>query len=236
MIGLRNFVICVLAPLALAATGCQVATKTPYHYKLTVDIETPQGVKSGYSIIAVNTFSPLKGTEALGGSGPTARGEAVAVDLPNGQTLFALLRSENDFDWAGSAHIRANPKKSDGFATLDEYYGAVRADRDMYRIKRWVGFPQEDQDNYPLLVTFKDIRDPASVVRVNPDDLSARFGPSYRLKAITVQGTDDPVTTGIEKRLGWLPSVYRMLKGGDFKPDGIPVGDFQGLFSTEISD
>lgn len=236
MIGRRAVVGVVLGSAAvLALGGCAGEGARSYNYRLTVEVETPQGIRTGSSVIAVQGLRSLKGTEVLGGSGPRARGEAVAVDLPNGQTLFALLRSETDVDWAGSAHIRAKPKKSDSFAMLDEYYGAVRSDRETYRIKRWVRFPREDQDNYPLLVTFKDIQNPASVVRVNPDDLTARFGPGYRLKAITVQGTDDAMTTGIEKRLGWLPSVYRMLKGRDFKPDGIPVGDFQRLFSTEIS-
>jgi hypothetical protein len=52
-----------------------------------------------------------------------------------------------------------------------------------------------------MLVTFKDIADPTSVVLVDPDDLAASFGAGYRLKAITVQVTDKPVTVGIEKRL-----------------------------------
>lgn len=55
---------------------------------------------------------------------------------------------------------------------------------------------------YPMLVTFGDIDDPTSVERVDTDDLAARFGMGYALERITVQITDDPVTTGIEARLG----------------------------------
>jgi hypothetical protein len=50
-----------------------------------------------------------------------------------------------------------------------------------------------------------------------------------------VEVTDEAVTVGIEKRLGWLPNVYHMLRGTDFQPKDIPVGDFKGLFSTELS-
>ncbi len=39
---------------------------------------------------------------------------------------------------------------------------------------------------------------------VDPDDFAASFGEGVSLKRITVQITDDPVTTGIEERLGWL--------------------------------
>ena len=55
-----------------------------------------------------------------------------------------------------------------------------------------------------MLVTFGDLNDPTSVERVDPDDLAATFGEGVSLKRITVQITDDPVTTGIEKRLVWL--------------------------------
>ena len=57
---------------------------------------------------------------------------------------------------------------------------------------------------YPKLVYFRDIADPTSVEEVDPDNLAASFGPSVRLKRITVLVTNDDVTTGIEKRLGWL--------------------------------
>jgi hypothetical protein len=234
MIGRRGFVgflLCGVAGLALGGCGKQGARS--YHYRLVVEVETPEGLRTGSSVIGVEGSRQLPGTGALGGSGPQARGEAVAVDLPNGRTLFALLRSETDADWAGSAHIRANPKDYDDFPNADDYYQAVSRDRLAYPIKRWVDMQTKQRDNYPMLVTFTDIKDPATVQRVNADDLAASFGTGYRLKSITVQGTDDAVTTGIEKRLVWLPSAYQVLKGRDFKPDGIPVGDFQRLFSTE---
>jgi hypothetical protein len=84
-----------------------------------------------------------------------------------------------------------------------------------------------------MLVTFGDIKDPKSVKRVDPDDLSASFGAGVKLKAITVEITDDAVTTGIGGRLGWLgeypepslksnhsPTDYSLaatIKHGDFR-------------------
>ena len=61
--------------------------------------------------------------------------------------------------------------------------------------------------HYPLLVTFGDINDPASVKKVDPNDLAATFGPGYTLKSITLEITDEPVTTGkVEDVLGWVYS------------------------------
>jgi len=65
-----------------------------------------------------------------------------------------------------------------------------------------------------MMVTFGDLADPTSVAEVDPDYLAATFGEGVKLKRVTVELTDDPVTTGIEARLGWLPGYYdKMLDG-----------------------
>ena len=72
----------------------------------------------------------------------------------------------------------------------------------------------EERSAYPMLVAFGDEADPTSVARVDPDDLAASFGEGVTLKRITVALTNDPVTTGIEERLGWLPQYFdKMLDG-----------------------
>lgn len=47
-----------------------------------------------------------------------------------------------------------------------------------------------------MMVRFRDLNDPKSVERVDPDAICVR--------RITAETTSDDVTTGIEKRLGWL--------------------------------
>ena len=80
------------------------------------------------------------------------------------------------------------------------------------------------REDYPLLVTFGDIADPASIVRVEPDALATH----------SVELTDDPVTTGIEKRLGWLPSHVGTLVR---QPTDLPIGEMpieQRLIRTDF--
>jgi hypothetical protein len=61
----------------------------------------------------------------------------------------------------------------------------------------------------PLLVTFGNINDPASVKEVKPGDLAATFGQGYRLSSITLEITDEAVTEGtMQKLLPWLPNFY----------------------------
>ena len=62
---------------------------------------------------------------------------------------------------------------------------------------------------YPLLVTFRDINDPKSITRVDPTAFSSTFGPGVSLKRIMVEATNNPVTTGIDKRLAWLNYLDR---------------------------
>lgn len=64
-----------------------------YRLRLTVEVDTPQGLRKGSSVYEVwaNNKTALLPDEAKRDWG--VRGEAVAVDLPNGQTLFAPLKT-----------------------------------------------------------------------------------------------------------------------------------------------
>ena len=55
-----------------------------------------------------------------------------------------------------------------------------------------------------MLVTFKDINDPKTVERVDPNNLAEAFGQGVRLARASIEITNEPVTTGIEKRLPWM--------------------------------
>lgn len=173
-----------------------------FRYRLTVEVETPQGLRTGSSVIEVDVSQTGENAWAT----PEARGlrfkicgEAVAVDLPNGQVLFALLSGED------------SPQRAAGlpYAALDppDFEGEFDYIKKTRTLERTDGLGVVPSNVYPMLVTFGDLADPASVERVDPADLAASVGEGVRLKRITVQMTDDPVTTGIEKRLEWLPEV-----------------------------
>jgi hypothetical protein len=69
-------------------------------------------------------------------------------------------------------------------------------------------------NNWPLLVRFRDIRDPATVESVDPDGLSAMFGKGYAVRRIVAERTDDAVTMVNRARLPWADAYRdRMLDG-----------------------
>lgn len=207
----------LLAALSLA--GCGSADELPdYRYRLTVEVETPEGLRTGSSVIEVSTSVASEYSIPTPGAVHfRARGEAVTVDLGNGQTLFALLRSAADADWAGNLMFRLAPRSyktgRDGFLQRYNAMLRMREPRVLPRYFRNEGH-LTNVPAWPMLVTFGDLDDPTSVERVDPDDFAASFGEGVSLKPITVQMTDDPVTTGIEERLGWLGDYYdKMLDG-----------------------
>ncbi len=221
---------------ALALSGCGGADDTPtYRYRLTLEVDTPEGLKTGSSVIEVET--DVAGDYAIATPGRVShelRGEAVTVDLGDGRVLFALLRSNSDSDWASRVMFMLAPAYA-GEGAFQNRFDAMLRKRAEMALPRY--FPRaghlDARSAYPMLVTFGDLSDPTSVEQVDPDDLAATFGEGVRLERITVQMTDDPVTTGIEERLGWLGKIREMnLEREDF-PSDIPVGDFSGMFKKE---
>jgi hypothetical protein len=199
----------------LGLGGCGNKPDMPdYRYRLTVEVDTPQGLRRGSSVIQVHnelTYNPVGGGYNWGYE---ARGEAIAIDLPGGQTLFALLTGEHGYaDWAARIVYDLTPTvpisadKSDSSRAV-QLQRAI-ANQSVVVVPRKVLLDPNSTEpkyisRYPLLVTFTDIKNPKTVVGVDPTDLAKSFGAGIKLRRITVQITDDPVTAGIGKRLGWL--------------------------------
>ena len=221
----RREYLCGGVLLALVLAGCDSEALgrnyPPYRYRLALAVETPEGERTGASVIEVQWTEAGKAFGIQSGAGYSVRGEATAVDLPGGQTLFVLLRSARNPDWAAWA-LRD---------VVQNIKDQGESDRDPHPVPRQVELLGEQVDNYPYFVRFRDPADPKSVEQVAPDDLAASFGPGYRLKSLTVQVTDEAVTSGIGKRLpsykagSGFQDWYKSLPYGD--PRRITLDDFQ---------
>lgn len=216
----RGVLALLIAGAAMSLTGCGAAgEELPiYRYRLTVEVETPEGLKTGSSVIEVRTM--IAGRNSIptpGAIGRRARGEAVTVELGAHGTLFAILRSEeNRGDWASGVMFGFAPDlpltrdkdgKFDSSAHTKARFMAMLENRDLIEVPgQRVSGSRKTKEGVarPMLVRFADIADPTSVERVDPDDMAALFGQGVKLRRITVQLTDDPVTTGIGKKLSWL--------------------------------
>lgn len=192
----------VALALCLPLSGCDLLFDFPewqWHQKLTVSVMTPEGMKTGSAVTSARIEFPPKWTgvgDAAGMQRGGVSGEAVVVDLGQGRYLFTLLQGYTEWTAYTAFFPELEGKamlKEEMFPYLDLMVASTGQTRDVPR------------KHYPLLVTFGDINDPASVRRVSPGDLAATFGPGYRLNAITLAITDEPVTEGrVQKVLGWL--------------------------------
>jgi len=200
-------------------------------YRMTVAVETPQGMRTGSGVIETGVQKLAAGT-VFEGTDYTLRGEAVAVDLPGGKILVAALTgAQNPYGgskdyfqsvWREAMQHGAVPApglpRQFGGAEWAEEHATLRA------IKPSLTLPAQD---YPLLVTFGNTADPNTARRVAPDGLAAAFGPGYALRSIALTATDEPVSRMLAKRLPWLPEANtRVVADG-----GLAAGEFKLLFT-----
>jgi hypothetical protein len=188
--------------IGLALAGC--GRTESYRYKLTLAVNTSEGVKRGSSVVDVMFYQvsfPERGTMHK------LRGEALYLDLgPGARPLIALLTNRLHPTYDENQHwtLEAGP----GTRNVSRIYGAAPAPDfmdDVPRIARMRGPRQITPADLPDLVTFADVNDPKSVIEVGPNDLQATLGPNITWHEITLESTDEPITTGIRTKLPWLP-------------------------------
>jgi hypothetical protein len=212
--------------LAALVVGDQIRINRPNHkYRLTVEVETPEGVKSASGIMAVHPDRSY----SRGGK-TTTKGDAVFVDLGGGKNLVALL-----------AHV-------DKSLELDEInYVALRAYKaagqnvTFNQLSRATGAVPVKGEVIPVLVSFADPADPATARLVPSDGIEAVLGQGVRLRGISAEVVPngvwpldfggplgDPVTRGIEAKLPWLSGADNAAgkaAGKALQAAGLPTGE-----------
>jgi hypothetical protein len=187
---------------------------TTFRYKLTAEVMTPQGLKTGSSVIeaSYSSVNPLPNPGRWAADDLT--GEAVYVDLGQGKNLFVLLtdrlsgRFDRDSNDRGGGTVYNGALKPLSLPIrvfdLERMPGEERV---MARQAReYLNQPARlvDPINLPTLVTFRDIGDPNSVEVVQPESLSKSLGEGYELVKATLQITDEMPVERIEGILPWL--------------------------------
>jgi hypothetical protein len=188
--------------LAALVIGDQIRINRPGHkYRLAVEVETPEGVKSASGVLSVH---PDRGYSRHGST--LTKGDAVWVDLGSGRNLLALL-----------AHIDDNGLELDGmnFVALRAFNAAGRKTT-FNTMNQMTGTAPATGALIPVLAAFSDINDPATMRAVKPDDFEATYGKGFGLRGVTVEAVangfwpldfggvlGEPVTRGIEAKLPW---------------------------------
>ena len=193
-----------LALLAALVIGDQIRINRPAHkYRLTVEVETPQGRRSASGVLAVHpdrSYTRRGQTRTLG--------DAVFVELGQGKNLVALL-----------AHVDNNNLVLDdiNYVALRAYTEASGKRVPFSGMSGLTGIVPVKGALIPVLVSFTDPAVPGSAKVVSPDDAEAALGQGYRLQGLTAEVVPNgywpldfggvlgqPVTRGIQAKLPWL--------------------------------
>lgn len=202
----RRGVLGLLSALAggVVLGGCDLLGGGGYRYKMTVEVETPEGLRQGHAVRQVSFYSRPQGVY-----GAKVQGEAVAVDLPGGQVLFALLSAADGYPdyaaWIADWALKRELKPGGANAGYDAGDFA-----ELWPTQAKTHNPI-GQTRGPMLVRFHDLADPTSVEWVEAGDLAASFGPGVALKRVTVERTSDAVTNHVSERLIWF-NRYKNLQ------------------------
>lgn len=214
--------ISILIAGAFSVWATNVANQNYYdlRYEVTLVVETPEGIKTGSTIRQISNSVPMIKFPD-GGNPGGLRGEAVSVDLGSRGMLFAVIDHAEDhrFYNAFPPPEKAGGASPEGIA----YYSTLKVgQKGVLNPKKFPSFPK--------IVTFSDLDDPKSVklaykfnIMFNgtkpyyeiTNNLEELFGKGVRIKEITYEITDKPISSSIEKILPWISEINGgFLHGG----------------------
>jgi hypothetical protein len=218
MMSRRGFAWLSAAFAVLGLTGCE--TIGVYRFRLTVEIDTPQGVRSGSSVMQVRYGV----SHNINGGGEQSQvdldGEAVFVDLGGGRHVLLVL---------GHPLLRSGAWDQ-RFMPADVFFPETSGPRQMRTLKASGGDLRGGADlpaeQIPSLATFeRGTADPASArvvygraigrvvdgagereVGIHIDEIAQVIGPGHGLRRVRLDmvSADTPITRRLEAIFPWL--------------------------------
>jgi hypothetical protein len=188
-----------------------------WRYKMTVTVETPEGIKTGSAVREVERYRVFNLTTKWGRRFRLVKGEAVIIDLGKRGNLFALLSGSVWGDYGTDVLVRNIP----------DFYNA--------KVGTIVALPLTQ---LPTLVYFKDLNDPMTVGLITPvgsQDITNSqgrpekavlniFGAGVKISGLSIEITDEPVTGIIEAKLPWLSRLRGTYLDGRMDSARSPYG------------
>jgi hypothetical protein len=192
---MKKLAIILAALVGLPFLAFQILYPTVTHrYRLTLVADDNGKPVTGSGVIEASYWKIPMFMLSHAEYGSRARGEAVVLDFGDKGMLFALLKGDDihsDANWIARTAFgieRNSPP-----------------DEELRKLRSLTGKIDLKFNLLPILVRFRNIDDPKTVERVSPYNLAGSLGSGVTLVNATIEIARDPVTTGIEKRLPWLP-------------------------------
>lgn len=197
----------VILVLIIGTVAIWAMNKTSEHeltlrYKITVNVETPQGLKSGYAVreILIDTFNGYNPDKA--DFNAKVRGEAAVIDIDKNIKLFALIHpnSYTEMLYAFPIVEQTAPLSLEGM----EYYR---------NLKEGASATLDDTSHWPRIVTFENLDSPSSIKMLlsserdnkKINDIEQYLGSGSKIKDINIEITNQPITFGkVKNQLKWF--------------------------------
>lgn len=184
----------LIATAAIAADlGIKVTTqKASWRYKMTVEVETPEGLKTGSAVREVTVVRPEPEIQGLYDTRAFVKGEAVVIDLGKRGILFSIL--DPDDSYRVVFHVFPGPPglSKEGI----EYYSHLKNAKAVLEPEKYGEFAR--------MVSFRNLNDPQSIQGINPQALDKFYGKDVRIKKIIIETTDENISWKIKSYLPWL--------------------------------
>lgn len=220
--------------IAVAIVGLIVAYSfayptTSYRFRITLNVDTPEGLKTGSSVLQVRTRRYPAWTTLGNNTGQsTLAGEAVFVDLGPGsdgklRNVIALLslgpQGENiDFYLLPGLVFEPLYKQK---MSSPGFRGALW---ELPKLPAGTSAALRG-DQLPTLVTFADLNNPQTARAVRPDEFSQVLGEGITFRNATIEIVSagawpfsivglggEPISRGIERKLFWWDKPLPWLK------------------------
>lgn len=208
-----------------------------FRYRLTAEVQTPSGLRSGSSVIGVTARHV--DTIDVSQFQVHVQGDAIFIDLGDGKNLIVSLAFGPEYGIYNPGVIGKLPAIAFG----------IRSEKEWGSIKDRKESVQLADSNIPTLISFTDLRDPTTARLVRSDGgcaassslpnlnmlgchtFSEMFGPGYNLKRVTLAITNDPVSRDIDKHFPWWGTPFPWLKKSY---DGRSYVDTRPVSTTEL--
>ena len=192
-----------------------------HRFRLTIEFDTPDGVKSASAVHEVVRKDVRWILIAHGQYEYRFHGEAIFLDLGRGKHVVALLAHGRPGDGRNGVH-----SGSMTFLGVQAY-----ATRRLLPWEYWVpevpfaGVRDLPTDRVPTLVTFPNVLDPSTVRVIDPFDgktIEETYGMGYAFRRATIEAVPagvwpfdilgiygEPITKGLESRLSVMLTTLR---------------------------
>ncbi|HEX4296147.1 MAG TPA: hypothetical protein VHZ29_18570 [Rhizomicrobium sp.] len=209
----RRGVLGLLASAPLLAGCTWRADDLTFRYRLEITLTVDGVVRRGASVIEACWARTWPHIVTAPRYFAFAVGEAVTFDFGKGDYLFtALLPPGQERGFAASRPA---------FALLQYLPPSLQANAgsdadDPEPLNNALNNLSDRCDvpraQWPVFLRFDDRRDPLSVKLVKRAQMGITYGRSVEVESVTIEGTGDPLTTGIENILPWLKTRKRSME------------------------